>query len=244
LTVFSASTALLEKLFNEFPNVVFFAKDSEARYTSVNNAMLERFGFKRREQLIGMKAEQVYPTSLGSVFAAQDEQVLKRGIEIRDKLELHIYPGGRQGWCLTFKTPLRDGDDRVRGLVGLSRDLHRPDEQDADYPRLARAIDRLQQSFAETVRLEELAQSVGLSLDRFERMVRRVFYITPRELLIKTRIEAASKLLVDSDRSIADIGLACGYCDHSAFTRQFRATAGMTPAEYRGSHRGAFIKPR
>jgi PAS domain S-box-containing protein len=228
---------LLEKLFDELPDVVFFVKDLEGRYTSVNATLLKRCGFKRREKILGLTAEEVYPKPLGAGYTAQDRLVLEKGVEIRDKLELHLYPGGGQGWCLTFKTPIRDGAGGTTGLVGISRDLHRPDEHDADYRRLARAIDDLQQRYAETVRLEALARSVGLSLDRFERLVKRVFYLTPRELLIKTRIEAASKLLVDGDRSVADIAYACGYCDHSAFTRQFKATVGVAPAVFRSTQR-------
>jgi PAS domain S-box-containing protein len=232
---------LLEKLFDELPDVVFFVKDLQGRYSSVNDTLLKRCGFKRRDALLGLTAEEVYPKPLGAGYLAQDRLVLQKGIEIRDKLELHLYPGGGQGWCLTFKTPIRDGGGAITGLAGISRDLHRPDEHDADYRRLARAIDDLQQRYAETVRLEALARSVGLSLDRFERLVKRVFYLTPRELLIKTRIEAASKLLVDGDRSVADIAYACGYCDHSAFTRQFKATVGVAPAIFRTSQRSLRI---
>jgi PAS domain S-box-containing protein len=228
---------LLEKLFDELPDVVFFVKDLEGRYSSVNSTLLKRCGFSRRDKLLGLTAEEVYPKPLGAVYIAQDRLVLQKGIEIRDKLELHLYPSNRQGWCLTFKTPIRDGSGNITGLVGISRDLHRPDEHDADYRRLARAIDDLQQRYAETVRLEALARSVGLSLDRFERLVKRVFYLTPRELLIKTRIEAASKLLVEGDQSVSDIAYACGYCDHSAFTRQFKATVGVAPAVFRASQR-------
>ena len=226
---------LLEKLFDELPEVVFFVKDREGRYSSVNQTLLNRCGFSHKGKILGLTAEEVYPTPLGAGYTAQDRLVLQKGIEIRDKLELHLYPGGGQGWCLTFKTPIRDGADAITGLVGISRDLHRPDEHDADYRRLARAVDDLQQRYAETVRLEALARSVGLSLDRFERLVKRVFYLTPRELLIKTRIEAASKLLAEGDRSVADIAYACGYCDHSAFTRQFKATVGVSPAVFRNS---------
>jgi PAS domain S-box-containing protein len=235
---------LLEKLFDELPDVVFFVKDLEGRYSSVNHTLLERCGFKRRNSLLGLTAEEVYPKPLGAAYTAQDRLVLQKGIEIRDKLELHLYPGGGQGWCLTFKTPIRNARGAVTGLVGISRDLHRPDEHGADYRRLARAIDDLQQRYAETVRLEALARSVGLSLDRFERLVKRVFYLTPRELLIKTRIEAASKLLSEGDRSVADIAYACGYCDHSAFTRQFKATVGVTPGAFRSSQRDVGISDR
>jgi PAS domain S-box-containing protein len=230
---------LLEKLFDELPEVVFFVKDLEGRYSSVNATLLKRCGFKRREKLLGLTAEEVYPKPLGAGYTAQDQLVLQKGVEIRDKLELHLYPGGGQGWCLTFKTPIRDAGGSITGLVGISRDLHRPDERDADYRRLARAIDDLQEHYAEPVRLEALARSVGLSLDRFERLVKRVFYLTPRELLIKTRIEAASQLLREGDRSVADIAYACGYCDHSAFTRQFKATVGVAPAAFRNSQRMA-----
>jgi PAS domain S-box-containing protein len=233
----SDDLGLLEKLFGQLPDVVFFVKDRQGRYSRFNETLLERCGVRERRKLLGLTAEKVFPKPLGESYTAQDQLVLEQGVEIRDKLELHIYPGGGQGWCLTFKMPLRDAAGTITGLVGISRDLHRPDEHDVDYRRLACAVEHLQTHYAETVRLETLAQSVGLSLDRFERLVKRVFYLTPRQLLTKTRIEAASKLLVESTRSIADIAYACGYCDHSAFTRQFKATVGMAPADFRESRR-------
>jgi PAS domain S-box-containing protein len=228
-----AELALLEKLFSQLPEVVFFTKDRDGRYTRVNDTLLRRCRLKRREHLLGRTAEQVFPKPLGAGYTAQDQLVLREGVEIRDKLELHLYTGGDQGWCLTFKTPLRDSNGGITGLVGISRDLHRPDEHDADYRRLARAVDQLQQRYAEPVRLEALAKSVGLSLDRFERLVKRTFYLTPRQLLTKTRIEAASRMLVETTCSISEVAYSCGYCDHSAFTRQFKDTVGLTPAEFR-----------
>jgi AraC-like DNA-binding protein len=231
--------ALLEKLFSQLPEVVFFVKDDKGRYARVNDTLLKRCGIRDRRQVLGLTAEELFPEPLGAGYTAQDQLVLEQGVEISDKLELHLYPGGAQGWCLTFKTPLYDAKGAIAGLVGISRDLHRPDEHDADYRRLARAVDHLQQHYAETVRLEALAESVGLSLDRFERLVKRVFYVTPRQLLTKTRIDAASKLLVETSSSIADIAYACGYCDHSAFTRQFKATVGVAPADFRASRRAS-----
>jgi AraC-like DNA-binding protein len=43
------------------------------------------------------------------------------------------------------------------------------------------------------------------------------------------------RALEDPRRSIAEIAHACGYADHSAFTRQFRATTGLSPSELRRS---------
>ena len=47
------------------------------------------------------------------------------------------------------------------------------------------------------------------------------------------RIDAARRMLRESEAPIARIALACGYCDQSAFTRQFKAVTGLTPAQYR-----------
>lgn len=41
----------------------------------------------------------------------------------------------------------------------------------------------------------------------------------------------------DAGHSIAEIAYACGYTDHSAFSRQFKAHAGMSPVQYRAACR-------
>jgi AraC-like DNA-binding protein len=44
------------------------------------------------------------------------------------------------------------------------------------------------------------------------------------------------------DEPIAGIGLACGFADQSAFARQFKATVGMTPRDYRGIATGGSVQ--
>jgi len=77
-----------------------------------------------------------------------------------------------------------------------------------------------------------LAQQAGLSVAQLERHCVRVFKLTPRQLLAKIRIEAAMHLFKTND-NIAEVGLACGYTDQSAFTRQFKTMVGLTPGHYR-----------
>jgi PAS domain S-box-containing protein len=229
----ASDPALLEALFSRIPDVVFFVKDQQGRYVLVNDALLERCGVAHKRALLGRTAEDVFPAPLGASYLAQDREVLETGVEIRDKLELHLYPGGSQGWCLTFKTPLRDVGGRVNGLAGISRDLHRPDEHHPEYERLAQAVDTVHTRYDEPLKLEALARTVGLSMDRFERLVKQVFHLTPRQLLTKTRIDAASRLLQEGGASVAEIAHRCGYSDHSAFTRQFKATVGIAPVAFR-----------
>ncbi|MNR40249.1 HTH-type transcriptional regulator ChbR [compost metagenome] len=51
-------------------------------------------------------------------------------------------------------------------------------------------------------------------------------------MIQKVRLEHAHRLL-HSDMPITDVALLCGYTDHSAFTRQFKALTGFTPRQYR-----------
>ncbi len=78
-----------------------------------------------------------------------------------------------------------------------------------------------------------LAKRSKLSTMRVSRLTKRLFGLTPTQFITKTRIAAASRMLCETDQSIADIAHACGFCDHSAFTRAFRSTTGVTPTEYR-----------
>lgn len=220
----------LERLFDALPDVVFFVKDDAGRYTHANVTLIRRLGFKHREQVIGLTTNSVFPTNLGTSYAMQDRRVLG-GETIEHQLEVHLFPDREPGWCLTCKRPLvRDG--KVHGLVGISRDLGQPDSRHPTYDRLRRVLAYLQEHYAEAVRVGTLAELAGFSVAQLERHFHRVLQLTPQQWLAKLRIEAAMRLL-SRDRSIASIGLACGFTDQSAFTRQFKATTGMTPRGYR-----------
>jgi len=222
----------LEVLFDALPNVVFFVKDQEGRYTHANLTLVRRLGLQRRSELIGRTATELFPGGLGGDYSAQDRRVLG-GELIEDHLELHIFPNHKPGWCLTCKRPLRL-QNGIHGLVGISRDLKSPEGGDPIYDRLRRICAHLQQHYGSAVRMQTLAQLAGLSIAQLERHFRRVFRLTPRQLLSKLRIEAAMRLLRGDD-SVASISAACGFTDQSAFTRRFRSTVGMTPRAYRNT---------
>ena len=73
----------------------------------------------------------------------------------------------------------------------------------------------------------------GMTSVRFARMIKRIYGVSPMQLITKTRITAGSRLLRETDASIAQIALDCGFADHSAFTRSFRAVTGMSPTEHK-----------
>ena len=226
-----------EALFDCLGDLVFFMKNIRGEYVVVNQTLVERCGLRDKNELIGRRADEIFPPPLGWNYRAQDERVLKNGGAIRNQLELHFYPSGARGWCLTNKLPLYDRAGRVAGLVGISKDLQAANERGEDYSRVAGIVQHIQTNFGEPLRVRELAARAGFSTYQFEQRVRKIFQITAGQLIQKVRMEHAVRQLRDTDDAIATIALDCGYSDQSAFTRQFRQAVGLSPSEYRRTFR-------
>ncbi len=224
---------MVEALFDHMPDTVFFVKDVAGRYLAMNTSLVGRCGLRHKSELIGRRPADVFPGDLGRTPTAQDTRVLRTGHPIHDHLELHWYARGKPGWCLTTKLPLRDAAGKIVGLVGISRDLRAPGDRDSIPASLASTLEFLEEEFGEPISPARLAKRAGLSPVRFARLIKRIFRITPSQLITQTRLAAAAQMLVESDRPVADIALDCGFYDHSAFTRAFRSATGQTPTEFR-----------
>lgn len=223
----------VEALFDHMPDTVFFVKDAQGCYAAVNATLVRRCGLRFKSELLGRRPADIFPGELGHQPTAQDRRVLKTGRAILDRLELHWYALGKLGWCLTTKLPLLDGSGKICGLVGISRDLRPPGERDNIPASLVDTLQFLEERFAEPLSPAQLARRAGLSPVRFARLIKRIFRLTTGQLITQTRLAAATQLLAETDRSVADIALACGFYDHSAFTRAFRSATGMTPSQFR-----------
>lgn len=224
-------------LLDTLTDVVFFIKDSEARYAFVNQTLARRCGVTHREDLLGRTAEMVFPERYGPLYTEQDRRVLSTGRELSDQLELHLYFGNQPMWCLTHKLALHDQQGRIVGLAGISRDLQLPQSNHPAFARLAAVDAHIRQHFARPISLAELTAIAGYSVAQLERHCKRVFQLTPRQMIHKARLEEGSRLLLHTDLPITDIALRCGYTDHSAFSRQFRALTSLAPSQYRDSRR-------
>lgn len=222
-----------EALFDQLPDLVFFVKNRRCEYVVVNQTLVERCGRRTKDELIGRRADELFPAPLGESYRAQDEAVLRSGKPILNQLELHFYATGGRGWCLTNKLPLRNNAGQVIGVVGISKDLQSANERGEDYSAVAKVVQHIQNNFADTLRVADLAKRAGLSGYQFEQRIRKIFQLTAGQLIQKTRMEAAVQRLRETNDPIATVALDCGYSDQSAFTRQFRQTTGLSPSEFR-----------
>ena len=144
-------------------------------------------------------------------------------------MELHLYPDGGEGWCLTWKEPLVDADGAIRGLAGISRDapaLSRPGPVSAALSvTLAYIDDHLDQP----LRVPDLAAQQACRRSSSTRESGLLFGLSAGQYLSRLRIGRACDRLRHSGAPLSELALECGYADQAAFTRQFRNSSGLTP---------------
>lgn len=222
-----------EDLFDQISDTVFFLKDREGRYVAVNETLVKRCACAHKNELIGRKALDFFPAPLGQRIVAQDMAVIRDGKSIRAQLELHLYPGGGQGWCLTWKEPVLGRDGRIIGLSGISRDLQPPAALQSDMAALSVVLDHIRENLDRSLPVPELAAMAGLSTYQLDQRIRSIFGISAGQYVTRARIELACNRLRQTDQPISRIALDCGYADQAAFARQFRRSAGLTPRSFR-----------
>lgn len=237
--VFRAAPGLeaAEALFDAVGDVLFCVKDRGRRYVAANEAFVRRAGLRHRAELIGKTAREVFPALLAVGYEQQDDEIFSKGIPVRDRLEMITRSDGSVGWFVSQKVPVHGANGVMVALSGISRDLDTPAVRGTEFGALAEAIDTLHRECDQPIRIEAMARRSGLSWSQFERRVRAITGLTPRQLLTKSRIERAAEALRSSEESLASIAFDCGFYDQAAFCRQFRAATGMSPGEYRSGLR-------
>lgn len=231
----------LERLLDDLAGLVFFIKDREGRYRWVNRTLVDRCGLADKSPLLGKRPSDLFPETLAPFYERQDERVIRLAKPLVDQLELHLYPGRRRGWCLTSKYPVvAPGSSTVVGILGVSRDVETSARgaKNRGFPELARALQLIQQRIAEPPTLAELAEASGLSQSQFAQWTERLFHLTPKQLVMKARIDEALHLLAAGDQPLSEIALATGFCDQSAFTRHFHRLTGLPPGAFRHQAKG------
>jgi AraC-like DNA-binding protein len=233
MQVSQVEVALLERLFDRSPDVAFFVKDSLGRYVTVNDSLVERHGLNSKSQVIGKCPYEICPGDFGRIPSEQDAKVLRTGRPLLDHLEMQWYRPNAPVWCLTTKLPIIDTGGGVIGLIGFSRDVRAAVEPGEIPEGFADALAEFEQTLSAEMTPAWLAQRSQLTLPRLARLTKRLFDLTPGHLITKSRIAAASRMLRETEKSVAEIAHACGFYDHSAFTRAFRSATGITPTKFR-----------
>lgn len=214
-------------------DVYFFMKDREGRFMGANALQLSKLGLGREADLIGKTDRDFFPESLVTPYLVDDRRVMDTGVPIRNRVEPVANPDGTVSWHLTSKFPLRDAGGRCVGIAGVMRNFDGASRTWLPHSRLVKVLEHIAAHFQERLTMGDLAAMEGLSLSQFERRFREAFGQTPSRFLARFRLTRAGQLLVETDRTLSDIALSCGFYDHSHFTRAFREMFGLAPGAYR-----------
>jgi len=95
---------------------------------------------------------------------------------------------------------------------------------------------------SDDVRMEDLANMLGVTVRHLDRVIKRFFGVSFREKLAKTRIEVAKDLLKNTDMPVLDICWKVGYGSTVSFTSAFKKYTGTTPGKYRKIFKGSSRK--
>jgi PAS domain S-box-containing protein len=100
-----------------------FAKDTDSRFVITNAFHLKSLGASSLQDVIGKTDFDFFPRELAQKYYDDEQQVMRTGQAMIDQDERMLDPQGREHWLLTTKTPLRDSEGRITGIVGISRDI-------------------------------------------------------------------------------------------------------------------------
>ena len=104
----------------------------------------------------------------------------------------------------------------------------------------SKRVDKVQmyiaQHYGEELRLEDMAEMVGMTSVAFSRFFRQRSGRTLSEYIADIRIGSAARMLVDSNDTIAEICYDCGFNTLSNFNRLFRRKKGCSPSEFRENY--------
>lgn len=96
----------------------------------------------------------------------------------------------------------------------------------------------IEESFAEPLSLDGLAQLAGLSRFHFAAMFKQSFGEPPHRYIILKRVEAAKRLLTTTDHPITQVAADVGYDNHGHFSTIFKRETGKSPSRYRSEMTG------
>ena len=103
--------------------------------------------------------------------------------------------------------------------------------------KLAQAIDIMRANTEEPLSPDDLAEATGVSTRQLERLFARYLGLSPARYYMSLRLEKARNLLRQTDLSIAEVSVLCGFVSSSHFSRSYKTAFGVPPSRESGGSR-------
>ncbi len=130
-------------------------------------------------------------------------------------------------------------DQQLYSSIRTDQDTQRlsvPTRIGVRHPKLSKVIQMMEQFIEEPISPSILASDVGMSTRQLERLFRRYLNRSPKRYYMELRLQKARNLLMQTDMSVINVALACGFASPSHFSKCYRAHYDTTPYRERGAH--------
>jgi transcriptional regulator GlxA family with amidase domain len=130
-------------------------------------------------------------------------------------------------------------DQMIYASIRTDQDTQRlsvPTRIGVRHPKLSQVIQMMEQNIEEPISPAILAKDVGMSTRQLERLFRRYLNRSPKRYYMELRLQKARNLLMQTDMTVINVALACGFTSPSHFSKCYRAHYNTTPYRERGAH--------
>jgi transcriptional regulator GlxA family with amidase domain len=130
-------------------------------------------------------------------------------------------------------------DQLIYSSIRTDQDTQRlsvPTRIGVRHPKLSQVIQMMEGNIEEPISPSILARDVGMSTRQLERLFRRYLNRSPKRYYMELRLQKARNLLMQTDMSVINVALACGFASPSHFSKCYRAHYDTTPYRERGAH--------
>ena len=126
----------------------------------------------------------------------------------------------------------------IYSAIRTSKDTQRlsiPTRIGVRHPKLSRVIQMMEENIEDPISPATLASDVGMSTRQLERLFRRYLTRSPKRYYMELRLQKARNLLMQTDMTVINVALACGFASPSHFSKCYRSHYDTTPYRERGS---------
>jgi transcriptional regulator GlxA family with amidase domain len=127
---------------------------------------------------------------------------------------------------LIYSTPRTDQDTQRLSI---------PTRIGVRHPKLSQVIQMMEANIEDPMSPADLAEEVGMSTRQLERLFRRYLNRSPKRYYMELRLQKARNLLMQTDMSVINVALACGFASPSHFSKCYRSHYNTTPYRERGT---------
>ena len=130
-------------------------------------------------------------------------------------------------------------DQLIYSSIRTDQDTQRlsvPTRIGVRHPKLSNVIQMMESNIEEPISPSILAKEVGMSTRQLERLFRRYLNRSPKRYYMELRLQKARNLLMQTNMSVINVALACGFASPSHFSKCYRSHYDTTPYRERGSH--------